>query len=986
MRAERVLAPDLKIVAERLTSRLGSRDGRIAIELVLERAPDERLALAFLLKLAEQSPALLRRALSDRKLAGDLAFCLGSSELIATGLCAIGDHWLEFLTAARKAGEPSILEAMRLKTDLGETDDRAEAERALSDFKRSGFLRIAIADLIGKSDVRATMRLMSRLADACIAAAYQIAARIMGARSRAAGDFCVLAMGKLGSNELNLSSDLDLVYLFDAPQPHHSHETAQRLGELLTELLAADCFRVDLRLRPGGKNAPLVTSLEGALAFYQSLGETWERAALLRARAVAGTLDLGRRFIAELDRFVYRRYLDFDTLRQLRAMKRQIEEELRTPDAVQRNFKLGYGGIRELEFIVQALTLVYAGRDRRLRGGETIESLGRLESFGYLESGRARELAGAYLFLRDAEHKLQVVAGLQTQTLPADDFGIRALAARMGFGKAPNAAAEFQTVLGRHRLRVAELFHEMLADGEQRASPPASTNALAAWHAAPDLKAAPAPLKALGFATPEESAAHLTLLATGTRQASASPLRRELLERLGPRLLDEMSGLADPDLALQNLAAFIAAVGARTSFLSLLEQHPNTRRVLLRLFASSRYLSTIFIRHPDMLDTLVRSDLARARRTRSELTVELAGSLAACTDLEARLDALRSFRHQEFLRVAIADLAGDLELEEVQAALTALAETVVDAAMGVARDEAAARTKIPPTLRLCAIAMGRLGSAEMTYNSDLDLIFVYDDPAEIAASGREPAARIVQKLIAVLEARTPEGYAYKIDLRLRPSGNAGPVVASLGGFRDYHRLSSAVWERQALGRARVIAGDEALGLQVEAARQEFVFARGLTVEGVAEIASMRARMEHEIGVESRDRLNIKQGRGGLVDIEFIVQMMALRHGGQFGELRQRGTVVLLQSLARCGLIEGSDANELEMGYAFLSRLENRLRIESDQPAWALSTAPAELGRVARRMGYDGADGPSRLLAELSERRDRIRAIFDRCFAAEQQGK
>jgi glutamate-ammonia-ligase adenylyltransferase len=983
MRPKAELAPELKSVAERLTARVDSpRDGAIAAALVAERAPDERLALAFLLKLAELSPAPVRRALSDRALAGDLVFCLGSSEVIGTGLSAIGDGWLKIFTDARDQTPAALLGAISLDAGRAaiEQGDREAAAKALSNFKRTALVQIAIADLVGKSGVTGTMHLMSRLADECIAGALGIAVRTMPERARAAGDFCVLAMGKLGVNELNLSSDLDLVYLFDSSSPA-AQEAGAKLGEYLTELISANCFRIDLRLRPDGKNAPLVTSLAGALAFYQSLGETCERAALLRARPVAGVLELGRRLMSELDRFIYRRYLDFDTLGQLRAMKRQIEQELRTPEAVSRNIKLGYGGIREVEFIVQALTLVYGGRDRRLRSARTIESLERLDSCGYLP--RAHELADAYLFLRDVEHKLQVVAGLQTQSLPANAAGVQALAARTGFGKGPEAAAEFQTALGRHRLRVAMAFHEILAGGEERAAPAASADAQAAWSEASDPKAAALSLKAMGFAAPAESAGHLAIFALGSPR-SAAPRRRELLERLGPRLLDEISGLADPDLALQNLAAFITAVGARSSFLSLLEQHPATRRVLLTLFASSRYLSTIFIRHPDMLDTLVRSDLARLRRTSGELEAELTALLAACADLESRLDVLRSFRHQEFLRVAIADLAGDLEIEPVQAELTALAETVVRAAMGIARDESAIRTRIPPTLELCAIAMGRLGAAEMSYNSDLDLIFVYNDTAEVAAGGREPAARIVQKLIAVLESRTPEGYAYKLDLRLRPSGNAGPLVASLEGFREYHRQSSAVWERQALVRARVIGGSAALGQEVEAARQEFVFGRGLAPSEVGKIAAMRARMEHEIGVENAHRLNIKQGRGGLVDVEFIAQMMALRHGGRFEELRCRGTVDLVRAIARCGLIAEADARVLEDGYRFLSRLENRLRIESDQPAWALSTEPAELARVARRMGYEGADGAARTLAELKLCRERIRAIFDRCFAAEQR--
>jgi glutamate-ammonia-ligase adenylyltransferase len=404
---------------------------------------------------------------------------------------------------------------------------------------------------------------------------------------------------------------------------------------------------------------------------------------------------------------------------------------------------------------------------------------------------------------------------------------------------------------------------------------------------------------------------------------------------------------------------------------------------MLSLFASSAYLSTIFIRHPDLIDTLVRSDLARPRRSPAELDAELRALIVASPDLESRLDTVRAFRHQEFLRIAIADLAGDLDADAVQTELGLLAEAVLRRALELARDEVAARIPIPPTLELVAVAMGRLGAAEMSYNSDLDLIFVYHDRGEVAEDGREAASRIVQKLIAVLEARTREGYAYKIDLRLRPSGNAGPLVASLDGFRDYHRTSSStVWERQALVRARVIAGEGELGAEVEAARREFVFGRGLSSAEVGEIAAMRLRIERELGADGRGRLNIKQGRGGLVDVEFLTQMMALRYGHGHPELTGRATVALVRGIGQCGLLEDGAAGQLEADYRFLSRLENRLRIETDQAAWAISTEPESLGPLARRMGYRDANGAARLLAEVEACRTRIRATFDQCFRIE----
>jgi [glutamine synthetase] adenylyltransferase / [glutamine synthetase]-adenylyl-L-tyrosine phosphorylase len=974
---------DLRGLAARLAELIANDEvaGR-TLAAIRERAPDERIALAFMLKLAEQSPVAFTSALRDSSRTNDLAFCLGASELVGSELSKVGDRWVDFLDDARTIKPDDFIASIAYQRRP--MADRQHAAAALGEFKRRIFLHIAIGDLLRRFTVVDTTRALSRLADECIDGALAAAAYLIDGDARIAQDLCVLAMGKLGAEELNLSSDIDLIYLLGGTANPARLQIANRVGEAMTEIIAAECFRVDMRLRPGGRGSPLVIPLEGALGYYQSMGDTWERAALLRARPAAGAIETGRSFLEELTRFIYRRYLDFDTLRQLRAMKRQIELELRTPDLVERNIKLGRGGIRELEFIVQSLTLIYGGRDPRLRTAMTLEAIDRLETYAYLASDRAQKIRDAYLFLRDTEHKLQVAAGLQTHTLPAQAEGFAVLAARLGFGKTRDAPMRLGVMLRDHREFVATHFREMLAGGGERSEVKVSAPAEVAWRAAGDHDRAAAALLELGFSRPAQSANHLAMLAHGATHTSASPYRRELLDRLGPELIEEIHDLADPDLALMNLASFISAVGARTSFLALLEEHPATRRVLLRLFASSSHLSTLFIRHPEILDTLVRSDLARVRRTEADLADELAGRVRASEDFEARLDAIRSFRQQEFLRVAIADLAGDLDLEDVQVELTALAETVLREALLLARDDVAARYPIAADLKLCAIAMGRLGAREMSYNSDLDLIFVYHEAVDPAAAVREVAARMVQRLIAILEAPTREGIAYRLDLRLRPSGNAGPLVASLAGFREYHRQSSAVWERQALVRARVVGGDAWLGGEVEIARCEFVFERGLTPAQVAEIARMRERMEREIGAETKHRLNLKQGRGGLVDVEFITQMMVLRYGQSHYAMRQRGTVALIRATAESGLMESRPAADLESDYRFMLRLEDRLRIETDQAAWALPTAYRDLLPLARRMGYAGGDAAQRLLDELHLRRRRVRATFDRCFARERK--
>jgi len=968
-------------LASTIAARVGdSTEPQSILRLVESEAADEQLALASMLKLAEESPAAMRSILADPSAARSLVFCAGASETVGLELGASGIEWPKIFASARTATLDDLLVAMYC--DVPNKADRAGAIDALSRFKRAMYLRIIIADLCRAIDVEATMTAMSRLADECIRAALDAARRIAGERSRSAGEFCVLAMGKLGAEELNLSSDIDLVYIFDAPDIPQAQPAASRLGAILTELLSAGCFRIDMRLRPGGRNSPLVVPFGGALSFYQSLGQTWERAALLRARPVAGSISLGERMLEELRPFIYRRFLDFDTLRQLRAMKHQIESELRSPDLIDRDVKLGYGGIRELEFIVQSLTLIYGGRDPRLRTKRTLEALGRLAEFGYLPAARAKNLADAYWFLRDVEHKLQIVASRQTHTLPADDAGMRALATRLRFGKDTDAGARLRNSLRINRELVAFQFRDTLAGGDDERASRASHRSEAAWMAA-DTADAPDALKALGFARPEESAAHLAFLLRGPSYAAPIARRHELLTRLGPLLLEEMSALPDPDLAIQNLASFIGAVGARTSFLALLEQHPATRRVLLKLFASSRYLSTLFIRHPDMLDTLVRSDLARARRDRREMQSELTALTIASPDFESQLDAIRTFRHQELLRIAIADLAGALEAREVEQELTALAEIVLAEAARLSLKIVGARIDIPAEFELCVVAMGRLGAAEMSYNSDLDLVFIYQGEGA-NRRGHEIASRVAQKLIAILETRTREGYAYKIDLRLRPSGNQGPLVTSLDGFRDYHRHAAAVWERQSMVRARAMWGSDEFKRRFEEAREEIVYGRGLTALEIEEIKAMRERMEREIGIEDETRLNLKQGRGGLVDAEFVAQMMALAHGRDHRALRVRSTRELLAQLRQDGLVDRRDAADLAEGYEFLARLENRLRIETDQAAWAIPRDPDALRPIALRMGYAGANASELLLEELRRRREAMRAAFERCFALERR--
>jgi glutamate-ammonia-ligase adenylyltransferase len=412
-------------------------------------------------------------------------------------------------------------------------------------------------------------------------------------------------------------------------------------------------------------------------------------------------------------------------------------------------------------------------------------------------------------------------------------------------------------------------------------------------------------------------------------------------------------------------------------------------RLLVRLFATSEFLSRYFLRRPELLDSLVRADLVRIVRGRDDLAAELAGRLGAAPDLEAALDELRRFRHEEFLRIGIHDIEGELDPADASRQLSTLAEVCLDAAVGAAYREVVSRVggRPAPVDALAVIGMGKLGSGELNYNSDLDLIFVYDPDAAAAWSGPVPAheffTRVAQRTISALQTPTREGVAYRIDTRLRPSGHQGSLVCSIDAFTAYHRTSAAVWERQALVKARVLHGAPTLRGRLDAAIEEFVYGRGLTDDEVAEIARIRARMAEERGGGGDGAVNIKTGRGGLVDVEFIVQMLQLRHGHARPAVRPRATAAAIDALAAEGVLDAADARTLASGYAFLRALESRLRIERDQPVEAMTAEPAAVLALARRLGYAGSDeeAAERLRADHARYRDAIQDVWARCFGS-----
>ncbi len=936
-----------------------------------------------------------------------LGICGASQALVSVLLSVPG---VDAAWVARALAEPAVSPAehvAEIARVTGGAFGLADMPTILRRHKRRHVLRIGARDLLRLAPVEDTVRELSSLADGTIEVAVRYArAQLAKDYGEFAGEnalrFTALAMGKLGGGELNFSSDIDLVYLFDGGRQQSSGggrgsasgvTYATRIAEIVTRTLSevsgeGFVFRVDLRLRPDGQNGPIVNSLGAAMVYYESLGQTWERAAMLKARPAAGDVDLGESFLVEIRPFVYRRFLDFNTVEEIEEMKTKVDSR-HSRSRLDRDVKLGPGGIREVEFVAQVLQLVHGGRDQRLRVRSTLETLRTLAELGLLERDEAAALSRAYLFLRDVEHKLQIVHERQTQILPDDPEEQRLLARRLRYhldAAAPpgaSASAEvdrFRQDLDRHRHTVRRSFEQLFLGARFEIRRETDERVVSLLQTLESREASQEQLAAMGFADPASAVDNLLRLRDGPRFSPASARRRKALYALAPALLAAIRRASDPDQALRHMAEFISVIGARTSFLALLEQNPETLRLLVGLFGASGYLSSVFLRHPELLDSLVRADLAVVRKDRTALEAGWASLLASSQDYETQLDSLRRFHNEELLRIGVNDIHGLLDAAEVEAGLSLLAEVCLAGALAIAAAGLSERQGSAPG-RFAVIGMGKLGRRALTYNSDLDLIFVYDGahPAAGDLTVHEYFTKLAQRLMVVLQITTREGYVYRIDTRLRPSGSHGPLVSSLAAFREYHRTSSALWERQALISARGVAGDRPLIEEVEAVIEGFVYGRGIDASGVAEIARLRARMEQELARESADRWDLKIGPGGLVDVEFVAEMLQLRHGADHPAIRRRRTEDALDALSAEGLLDLDHHRRLVDGYRFLRRVESRLRIERDQAVTSLDHGDAKLAPLARRLGYAGGNAVARLLRDIRATRDSIREIYRHCF-------
>ena len=942
-----------------------------------------------------------------------LLLVLGGSDYLGNVLINEGDAWAEtFLRSIRTGPRSAAGHAAEFgRVTRQETPERFH--RRLRRHKRREFLRIGARDLGSLAPVDETMGELTTLADFALDTAYRFCradlerryGRVKVPGTSRDNRFVILGMGKLGGRELNFSSDIDLIYLFETDEPANRRaapplEFFSRLAERLTHAMGEVTedglvFRTDLRLRPMGSRGPVAQPLAAALFYYESWGLPWERAALIKARPVAGDKELGEAFLDGVRPFVYRRYLDFSTVDELRDMKARIERQhLPDLDGRARNLKLGHGGIREVEFFTQALQLVNGGYDPRIRQGSTLEALTELARHGYIPAAESKALSAAYRFLRNVEHKIQIFAHAQSHEIPGTGDRQRALARRLGYVDQPGGeTGAFWADYRKHTETVHASFDRLFYSARKEMSARGDGPEAEVWQ---DLERREWVIEALrgrGFPEPEKGYSDLLAVRDGSDAAPPSPRRVKVMRDLMPALMKTILDSAEPQQALHHMAELGRRIGARTGFLTLLAENPKTTRLLIDLFANSHFLSVLFVNRPELLDTLIRADLTRLTKDREEMLDEVTAAIEDAAGIEDRLDRLRRYRVEEFIRLGLHDLGGELRFDDAVAQLTHLAEACLEAALKLARGELDRRHGDPEDGRFAVLAMGKLGEGQLDYNSDLDLIFLYDS-ADGAETGGGPAGstnahdyyvQLGQRLVTCLSAPTQEGIAYQLDMRLRPSGRSGPLVSSIEAFRRYHETSSQLWERQALIRARFVAGDRRLGAEAEGIAQRFAYQGNFSREDMEEIDRLRMRMERELAREDGSRFDVKTGRGGLIDVEFLVQMLQLRFGHEHAELRQRDTLGAAAALRELRLLGARDHRTLAEGYAFLRRLGHRLRLERDHDTHLLEREPGKLRAVALALGYEEKGRRSAgaaLLRDYEKRRERIRACYDRFFSGD----
>jgi len=933
---------------------------------------------------AEGTLAPLAAMLAAEPVRDLLAGAFGASSFLTALIEREPARLLNALAAAPEARFDELCRGVSAQT--ASTPNMAEAMRLLRVFKTEIALTVALCDLGGVWPVMTVARRLAQAADAAVGGAVRFLFRLAHARgdwlSGEPEGYIVLGMGKYGAFELNYSSDIDLIVFYDLARIRlreglEVQTFFVRLTRDLVRLLHERTgdgyvFRTDLRLRPDPGSTPLALSTDAALNYYESFGQNWERAALIKARAVAGDLAAGNALLTDLAPFIWRKHLDFAAIADIHAMKRQIHafRGFGSIGVAGHDIKVGRGGIREIEFFAQTQQLIAGGRQPGLRAPETLVALERLEERGWITPQARRDLDQAYRFLRQVEHRLQMLADEQTQRLPDDPDKLAGFAKFCGFADGARFAAHLTAELERvqsHYVRLFEHSPELTRGGSNmvfagEADDPATLDALTR----------------LGYTRAADVIAGVRGWHHGRYAAVRTARARELLTEMQPILIEALAGTANPDLAFIGFDRFLSLLPSGVQLFSLLKQNPSLIQLIAQIMGSAPRLARILGKRRGVLDAVLAPGFFGNLPSREELAGIVAAELRQARDVQDVLDRARLVANEQAFLLGVRVLTGSIGASQAGGAYAQLAECMIEAMHGVVeREMARAHGRVPGGAAV-VVAMGKLGGQEMTAASDLDLIVIYDFSADAAQSdGARPLpptqyfSRFTQRLISAFTAQTAEGQLYEVDMRLRPSGQKGPVATQFSSFVHYQASEAWTWEHLALTRARVVSGAPELKFKVGAAIADILQRPRDRAKVAEDVRSMRARIAREKG--TKDIWDLKQVRGGLVDLEFIAQYLQLVFAAGRPEVLSQNTVCALANLERAGCLSPAAADALIPAARLAHNLTQVLRLCQDGP-FVPQTAPEGLKRLLARAG----DAPdfARLEAELSARELEVAGLFE----------
>ncbi len=976
---------------------------------LLRECPAPDMALNNLERFARASGdrAALFRQLADSPFAIELLVALLSGSQFCADVLVRNPEYLQALV------RPGMLTDRRGRADY---DAAAQAElsplstrerrlNALRRLRRREILRIAARDLLRLTDLETIVAEISDLAAACLEAALRMSAEDLQARygSPRTGDrpatFAVVGLGKLGGRELNYSSDVDVMFVYSdegscrppaggdgGGEPLTNREYFNRLASALVAAMQDPTpegvvWRVDTRLRPEGSAGLLARSLQSMRAYYENWAQPWERQALIKASPVAGDLQLARRLLSDLQPFVYGKRLDHLGVADITAMRARIEPR----DGSVPEVKSGPGGIRDIEFAVQAHQLVAGAEDPTVRLPGTLPALRALVRSGVLTPREHRQFHSAYVFLRTLEHRLQLLFELPVRELPSDEEALEVLARRMGYVPRRSASARQQLLAEyeRHTTATRRTYEHVFHNLAQGTEPEAPESRLVLDDGRDPAEAARI-LAPYRVNDPARAVANLRELTYGPPHAALSTRVQHSFLSLIPDVLAAASRSAQPDLSLDNLARFVGLLGSWGALYASFRDNPRILDLLCRVGGGSRFLSDLLARHPEYLDTLLDPDVM--------LTPKPPEDLLAQAWERTRLDGLtglRRFRRRELLRIGVRDLMGHADVRETMASLSDLAEAVMAALLQERRQALSPRWAAPAVnghedVAFAIIGVGKFGGRELHYSSDLDVLFVYEGAAPDGAasvSNHRLARRLAEELLSEAGSQTPDGRLYQVDARLRPEGRGGALAMPAAGYLRYLERRADPWERLALTRARPVAGDRDLGHEFVAAIAPLVY-RPLTPEDLAALRHIKGRMERERAQPSDEtRIDIKLAPGGITDVEYVVQFLQLRHGLEHTQVRHPNTVEAISALEGARLLAPAHAATLRDGYLFLREVELAVQIARERSEEVVSLEEEDLQMLSARLARPGQQpaAPGELRLHIAETMARIRSVFEDLF-------